>query len=257
MIGMFKLLLMKTLLIFSFGPSKQQKEVNNDSTSAFREVPVLGLNFYMMGRDEASSQHLTAIRDNVEYLNSEFEGRIKFEIGHLFVDDGYALLPDLHQEYFGVEELTVDSLVENIESKGSINVFIFDSYVVEEVNSELMGFTPIFRAEHKEYVNASPSFDRIFLAYNALKKQSTLVHEMGHFLGLDHPWQMNEVNKVLLGLDTEQGIEKNHMAYGVKVDHFTAQQLDRMWHFAIRFRSYLFQRTEYHYGNGLVSYNSN
>ena len=187
------------------------------------------------------------------YLNDEFEGVIKFEAKEIVVNSGQAFLPDLHKEYFGVEEKTVDSLVRDIESHGSINVYIFDSYVIEELNAELMGFTPIFKANHKEYVNASPNFDRIFLSYSSLPKQTTLVHEMGHFLGLDHPWEMSEINQSMMGLHSDSDIDHNHMAYGINVESFTYEQLERMQHFALEFRSYLIDRREYYINDDLVS----
>ncbi len=251
--GVFKILLVKALLVLCFNPSLENIFPFQNNITQVTEVPVMDMRFYLMSRSDVKSETIKSIRDNVDYLNKEFEGIIKFEVEHFFIDKGHALLPDLHKEYFGVEKLTIDSLVENIEHKGSINVFVFDSYVVEEVNAELMGFTPIFRASHKDYINASPSFDRIFLSYNALAKQTTLVHEMGHFLGLDHPWEMSEINRKLMGLESEEQVKRNHMAYGLHVDGFTHEQLERMQHFALEFRSYLIDRKEYFVNNNLVS----
>lgn len=218
----------------------------------FEEIPVMEVNFYMMGRTRAALKEINALKDNVEYLNREFEGKIKFEMNQYVVNEGFALLPDLHREYIGVEELTVDSLVKNIESQGSINVFIFDSYVIEDLDAELMGFTPIFKAKHSDYELVSPSFDRIFIAYSALEKKTTLVHEMGHFLGLDHPWEMTDTNRNLMGLSSQDLTEKNHMAYGFKVSEFTDEQLEKMQHFALEFRTYLVKKREYKFEENYV-----
>lgn len=249
MTNVSKIIFVKLFLIFSLNMGVNEIIPFNNLTINLVTVPVLNLNFYMMNRSEADTETLASIRENVTYLNQEFEHQIKFEVKQFFVDDGFALLPDLHKEYFGVEELTVDKLVKDIEEQGSINVFIFDSYVIEEMNAELMGFTPIFRAAHKEYEKTSPNFDRIFLAYSALEKKTTLVHEMGHFLGLDHPWEMTEINQDLMGLNSTASIEKNHMAYGAKVEGFTSEQLARMQHFALQFRAYLLSRKEYRIKN--------
>ena len=251
--GIYKILLVKALLLVFFNQGIQEIITSSDVSFQLIEVPVIDITFYMMGREEADANSLKLIRENVEYLNLEFEGSIKFEINSFFVNQGHALLPDLHKEYFSVEELTVDKLVKDIENKGSINVFIFDSYIVEEMQAELMGFTPIFRASFKDYETSSPSFDRIFLSYNALVKQTTLVHEMGHFLGLDHPWEMTEINKDLMGLSDKNDVQNNHMAYGLHVEKFTYEQLERMQHFALKFREYLVDRKEYFVNNQLVS----
>ncbi len=245
MLSISKILIAKALLVFCANLSISDNANFHFFNDNLVEVPVIDVNFYMMNRSEAEVSTLVQLRENMAYLNEEFEDAIKFEVKNFFVNEGYALLPDLHQEYFSVEELTIDSLVRDIETEGAINVYIFDSYVIEEMNAELMGFTPIFRAGHSEYENASPGFDRIFLAYSALEKKTTLVHEMGHFLGLDHPWEMSQINQHLMGLEDEASIEKNHMAYGHKVEGFTREQLERMQHFALQFRSYLVSRKEY------------
>jgi len=253
MTNVSKIFLAKFILVVCFNLSINDIIPFNNLTNNLVEVPVMDLNFYMMSRSSADAETLKSIRENVAYLNEEFENKIKFEVKQFFVDEGHALLPDLHKEYFGVEELTVEKLVKNIEDKGSINVYIFDSYVIEDLNAELMGFTPIFRASHKEYEQTSPTFDRIFLAYSALRKKTTLVHEMGHFLGLDHPWEMTDINQDLMGLNSTASIEENHMAYGSKVEGFTSEQLDRMQHFALQFRGYLVNRKEYYFKTEMLS----
>ena len=252
--GVLKILLLKAVFVLCFNQGFQNLFPFNKSLSEYSQVPVMELRFFMMGRDSADVNTILKIKENVNFLNEEFEGAVKFEAKEIFVDEGYALLPDLHKEYFGMEKKLVDSLVGDLENSGSINVFIFDSYVVEEVNAELMGFTPIFKASHKEYINVSPSFDRIFIAYSALSKQTTLVHEMGHFLGLDHPWEMTEISKNLMGLNNESEVDNNHMAYGINVESFTYEQLDRMQHFALEFRSYLINRKEFYINDNLITF---
>jgi hypothetical protein len=250
----FNILLIKAFVLILINPFLQDKNPFDGILMQFEKVPIMELSFYMMGRDHVDDGIIQRVNENVQYLNQEFEDKVKFEVKHYFIDDGFAMLPDLHKEYFGVEELTVDSLVKNLENKGSINVFIFDSYVEEEINAELMGFTPIFRTSQHDYRLVSPTFDRIFIAYGALEKQTTLVHEMGHFLGLEHPWEMNEKNKDVFGLANEEDIKENHMAYGIEVHNFTPEQLDRMQQFALEYRSYLIERTEFNLKNSIASY---
>ena len=110
-----------------------------------------------------------------------------------------------------------------------------------------MGFTPILRTRQSSYHVNSPRFDRIFIAYPGLEDMSTLVHEMGHYLGLRHPWQMNSIDKELMGLSSDSITAKNHMTYEFNVSEFTKEQLERMRDFALRFRGYLVEniQTEY------------
>lgn len=202
-------------------------------------VPVMNVNFYMMGRDSIGDDVTVSINDNIQYLNEEFEGQIIFVLNNLYMDSNGAYLPTLHEDYFLDAGAMLDEITEPIEQKGSINVYLFDTYVKENTDQALMGFTPILTAKQKMYADHSPLFDRILIAYAGLNSKTTLVHEMGHFLGLQHPWEMNTVNKQFMGFANRDIIDRNHMSYNADVDDFTDEQLERMQDFAKRFRSYL------------------
>lgn len=193
----------------------------------------------MMGKDSIDEKITIQIGDNVEYLNKEFEGKVKFVIHKLVMDENHAYLPDMHTDFFRRKTGMINDLLYPVEKKGAINVFLFETYAQRGQRSALMGFTPILRARHKSYSHNSPKFDRIFMAYPGLIDKSTLVHEMGHFLGLRHPWEMNHIDKELLGLHFADTKNNNHMTYGVNVDRFTQEQLESMRDFALRFRGYL------------------
>lgn len=202
------------------------------------EVPVFRVNFYMMGLDEVSSDITINIRENIEFLNQEFEGRIIFEMGDLKMHDQHGYIPDIHQDYLQKNKTKINELISPVEEKGGINVFLFETYLSEDSTTAMMGFTPILSAQHKKYEAISPQFDRLFIAYPGLSSKTTIVHEMGHFLGLSHPWDMNSINRDLMGF-YEEGSERNHMTYHPEVNHFSQQQLYRMQHFALNFRRYL------------------
>ena len=210
------------------------------STTNWIEVPTLGVNFHLMGSDTIDSHYLNQIFKNVAYINEEFEGQVRFEVSNIWKNNETAFLPDLHIDALTIGEAKIKALVEPIEQKGAINVFVFDTYVPEGSYNALMGFTPILSDQHQMYEAASPQFDRIFMAYGGLDKKTTLVHELGHFLGLDHPWEMNTFNRNLMGL-TNSNPESNHMTYHHQVNKFTPEQLERMRDFAISYRSYLIQ----------------
>lgn len=210
-----------------------------DHVVNYLEVPVMKVNFYMMGLDSVDTYFIKGIGENVDYINQEFEGLVKFELNEIFIDPNKAYLPDLHQDAFTEEEIEISKLVRPVEQKGAINVFLFDTYYLQGTNQALMGFTPIMAGRYETYTNTSPRFDRIFMAYAGLESRTTLVHEIGHFLGLEHPWEMSHFNKRMMGLHTDKAERHNHMTYNADVNGFTEEQLERMRDFALKFRRYL------------------
>jgi len=227
--------------IFSIGILFGPAEEPQDSTwfTYNTEAPVLMLNFYLMGKDEIDQEVILQIGDNIDYLNEEFEGVVKFELNKLFLDQKHEYLPDVHMAYRQKSKQMVHDLVDGIEEQGAINVYLLDTYAQGPHNKALMGFTPILSRMHHAYEANSPRFDRMFMAYPGLGEKTTLVHEMGHFLGLSHPWEMNSHNLELMGLVDDDTLHRNHMTYSLDVDSFTDEQLNRMQDFAIRFRGYL------------------
>lgn len=206
------------------------------------DVPILKLNFYMMGLDSIDVEITKSIQSNVDYLNEEFDGWVKFKINHLVMESHGAYLPDLYVDFSRQRGHSIRRLVEPVEKSGAVNIYIFDTYS-EDVDKALMGFTPVMKAKRHLYSERSPQFDRIFLAYSSLHDQTTLVHEMGHFLGLKHPWKLNSVDLIFQGLTTDHKMKRNHMTYNVDVQEFTEEQLEIMKDFAVRFRSYLLDTT--------------
>jgi len=232
------------LLLSSIVLCAQEVTTDGEYTKTWYEVPVLRLNFYMMGMDSVDQDITIRIGDNVTYLNQEFEGKVKFILNELVMDSNHAYLPDLHLDYFKRRGQHLHSLIDPIEREGSINVYIFNTYSADNKNSALMGFTPILRMKQKSYHSNMPRFDRIFIAYPGLQDMSTLVHEMGHFLGLRHPWEMNHIDQELMGLTKDSISQKNHMTYQLDVSEFTSEQLERMRDFALRFRGYLVENIQ-------------
>ena len=206
------------------------------------KVPVLKVNFYMMGMDSIDQEITIQIGENIKYLNEEFEGHITFELEELFMDVNHEYLPDLHTDYKKRKSYRIESVVKEIEKKGAINIFLFKTYSKNNSNQALMGFTPIFKARHDIYREASPRFDRIFLSYSCLHEKNTLVHEMGHFLGLKHPWELTDGAQRFAGLTSEAIKSVNHMTYNTQVTQFTPEQLKLMHGFTMDYRLYLVKR---------------
>jgi len=203
---------------------------------------VINVNFYMMGREDLDTKIPLKIGENIEYLNQEFEGEILFEINEIFMDSEGAYLPDLYNNFRRGAHAHINNLVRPLEKKGGVNVYLFDTYCEENTTSALMGFTPRLKMREESYATNSPKFDRIFMAYEGLEDKSTLVHEMGHFLGLKHPWELGPGDKYHMGLKNASVINMNHMAYGANVSSFTKQQLRKMKSHALKYRTYLMSR---------------
>ena len=159
---------------------------HNEPLEVF-QVPIMNINVYMMGKKEVPIDIIHLIDENIEYLNQEFEGQLQFVLDELFMDPSQAFLPDIYNNYQISNDEDIEKLLYPIEKKGSINVFLFNTYVASGEEAALMGFTPRLVMGEYAYEFNSPQFDRIFMAYYGLHDKSTLIHEMGHFLGLNHP----------------------------------------------------------------------
>jgi len=215
----------------------------NYTTSDSVQIPVLKVNFYLMGMDEVEQQVPLSIGENIKYLNEEFEDAIEFELNELFLEPNGAFLPDIHSSILTGDKSVVRDLLNPIEKKGAINVYIFDTYCLEGTDQALTGFTPIMSTNQQAYAKASPRFDRIYISYSGLESQSTLVHEMGHFLGLKHPWELTTIQKLRLGINAHN-LANNHMTYDQDVSSFTRQQLELMRNNAMKYRSYMITKTK-------------
>ena len=221
-------------ILFGVAEKSEYKDLNRDSSV----TPILMMNFYLMGKTEIDQDVIFQIGENVDYLNQEFEGVVKFELNKMFLEEKHRYLPDIFKSYRMKSRGLVSSLVSDIEEEGAINVYLLDTYAEGGANKALMGFTPILSRMQNTYALNTPRFDRMFIAYPGLEEKSTLIHEMGHFLGLSHPWEMSENDQNRLGLKKEI-LYKNHMTYNFDVDSFTPEQLEYMQNFALKYRSYL------------------
>jgi len=216
-----------------------------DPPKKYTEIPTLNVNVYMMGREDIDHSISILIQENIDYMNAELEGYVQFNFDQLFMDPAKAYLPDLFNGFKKNEINPINELVSHSEIKGGVNVFLFDTYCEEGSDRALMGFTPSLRGHQEHYQNSSPDFDRIFMAYNGLADKTTMIHEMGHFLGLHHPWELTEGNRYALGMRNEEDVQHNHMSYGPHVEKFTKQQLESMRKFALLYRKYLMEKIVY------------
>lgn len=204
-----------------------------------KEIPVMNINIYVMGREHMSEEVSLAIGENIEFINQEFNGEIQFNFDELFLDPIQGYLPDLYSYFLGQNDINIEQYLSPIEKKGGINVYIFDTYVKDDKGAALMGFTPRLKSGHESYQYNSPEFDRVFISFDGLSDKTTLVHEIGHFLGLYHPWELNDSEKKKNGLFSSAHESENHMSYHSDVHKFTSQQLELMRKHALNYRRYL------------------
>ena len=196
-----------------------------------------------MGKDEIFQEDLERIDENIAYLNQEFEGLIKFELNEIVKGGAPGFLPNLRDDYIVNNQDKIDRLLLPIEESGAINIFLFDTYVRQEQLGAMLGFTPILSNSYEGYAPSTPEFDRLFIAYKGIKSMVTLVHEMGHFFNLKHPWEMENEDLDNQGIN-ETNKAFNHMNYHPDVSEFTREQLNLMVDFALTYRSYLIKRME-------------
>jgi|GEM_PF-853488 len=220
--------------------SNSESAYSIDSSShKTKSIPVLNINIYIMGREEMTKEVSLAVGDNIEYLNQEFDNHVKFNFDGLYLDPVQANLPDLFDKFFEADSDNLDAMFKPFEEKGGINVYVFDTYIRKGESVALSGFTPRLKSGQESYYLNSPTFDRVFISYEGLFDKSTLVHEIGHFLGLYHPWELNNTEKHENGLFNKNIENQNHMSYSKDVHEFTSEQLSMMRMNALKYRKYL------------------
>jgi len=153
-------------------------------------------------------------------LNQEYEGKVKFVQGSTIKDGGKVYLPEIYDDFYANNGEVIKNFTERLELQGGVNIYICRTYLDEDGSAELLGFTPVLKAKQYAYKLNTPRFDRIYMSYSGLNDKTTIVHEMGHFLGLHHPWRLHPINLELQGLTSEKIIEDNHMSYTDTVHEF-------------------------------------
>ena len=179
------------------------------------------------------------IHYNMATLNEAFDSTIIFEYEDsiLLMPKYTETLPELYANYTNPEKNFEE--IYKLSEKGFINVFLMPT-VEDTLNGRvLLGFTPIYSDWFEGFEQVSPRMDNLFISYDGMLKGTTLTHEMGHFLGLAHPFQLDFQQKKNMGLATEKAICVNFMNYNCFVDRFTEEQVHLMSFFTEQYRKYL------------------
>ncbi len=180
-------------------------------------------------------------------LNLAFKNVVKFkcDIVLLYHAIDSIKLPDLYKSLVGVRSDFdyLNYIINTYSFKRYYNVFIIKTDM--KPGEILLGFTPVSANEDFTiYSSKMPGYDNAFVSYetiidNEFLTENTLIHETGHWLGLEHPWELNDSSKIAMGLQNKMKYCINYMNYNCYTSEFTNQQLNFMQSFAKKYRNYL------------------
>lgn len=175
-------------------------------------------------------------------LNDEFEDRFSFQKRDTIIThQSTETLVSMYADYLHGDKSKVINIANTFSIKGYLNVYVlrtFDMYGVK-----LVGFTTT-NPEPLIFKQTSPLYDNIFICFDALfdyDAGNTIAHEIGHWLGLKHPWptEMTYMELQEMGLTSSLEICINNMNYNCYTEKFTVQQLDFMEKYLKKYRNYL------------------
>ncbi|MEM1318864.1 MAG: hypothetical protein AAGG75_01340 [Bacteroidota bacterium] len=202
----------------------------------FAKAMQFEMQFYLMRPFPRNFYEL--IDSNIAMLNEAFKGKIEFLAKEeVVVLETAITLNDLYYDYLGDQQ--VFSELRKELRAGQINVVLTNTVEDTVKGTVLLGFTPVFSDWNEGFAKQSPLMDNMLISWEGMDKGTTLIHEMGHFMSLAHPWQLSYADRKRLQLESERSICTNFMNYNCFVNQFTPGQLLQMHWFARNYRSYL------------------
>ena len=217
--------------INSKGLKDKMKNVNMEEKLKYE------IKFFFLANPPNDYQKM--IEKNIQNLNQAFAPNFEFKtnmVGYNIQNQNTNIV-DIYSEYYSTPEKVADLFKPS--ELHTINIYLAPTRMDTSTGQVLLGFTPIYSDWNEGYAEVTPKKDNIIVSFEGLEKGTTLIHEMGHFLSLEHPWQLNYEEKKLLKLEKESDICRNYMNYSCFTDQFTFEQKVQMMFFAKKYRFYL------------------
>lgn len=180
-------------------------------------------------------------------LNTAFKNKINFKWDNILLYHPIyeVKLPELYASLVSkINKFDYFNFIINTYSiKGYYNVYLIKTDFTP--GDVLLGFTPTSGdGDFTVYTEDLPIYNNTFLSVesvvdNELLTENTLIHETGHWLGLEHPWELSDSDKIAMGLQNKSKYCVNYMNYNCYTSEFTNQQLNFMYYFAKKYRNYL------------------
>lgn len=170
----------------------------------------------------------TAFENKINFVE---DSTIQFNVYHKSANELYLNL----KEGDGQDYL---KMIEGTSKEGYLNIYIINT----ENPTVLMGFTPVLTDTYIKYRWWSPRFDNIIVSDINGRNTNvsvTIIHEIGHWLGLDHPFELNVVERIKLGIHNDIDMDDNYMNYGPTIHKFTNVQIKSMRKFTMKYRRYI------------------
>lgn len=223
--------------------------VLNTEPEVVDSVPVFALKYHILVLEDSiklTGEEINDINYAHQRLNEAYHGEIEFDMDTSFnyITSGLTL-DTIYNDYLynGKPALQTQygQLISEHNVDGFINIYVLKTNVSPN-GQKLMGFTPVMSQSPSSYYLQKGEFDAMGISFEGLYEYetgSTLIHEMGHWFGLKHPWQYTDEQKKELGLDTDLEFCVNHMNYSCFVDRFTPQQIKFQNTYGIAYRYYV------------------
>lgn len=180
-------------------------------------------------------------------LNAAFKHKINFKWDNILLYHPIyeVKLPELYVSLVGKTDKFdyLNFVINTYSIKRYYNVYLIKTDFTP--GDILLGFTPVSGNDNfTVYAKDFPGYDNTFLSVetvidNEFLTENTLIHETGHWLGLEHPWELSDSSKIAMGLQNKSKYCVNYMNYNCYTSEFTNQQLNFMYYFAKKYRNYL------------------
>lgn len=218
----------------------------SNTSYRYGTIPTLQISYHLISKNFNlnTDDTLMLIKLNNE-LNNAFSNICQFKIYSIDTIQSSSTLWKLYKNYTTSTGDILTALKNIYQVNNTINIYIYFNGTVE-TDYYLLGFTSLRVLSEMDNILDFNYSDAIFVSKNALLLYAdahTLIHEMGHFFGLKHPFSAEMTREELsaMGLTDINVLCTNYMNYNCYTDNWTLQQRLYMKKYIMSYRSYLFK----------------